>query len=91
MGLDSSGSRCRPSWLRLSKESLTFDELLGRTEIRNNQLMLHVIDQDVLWLDVSVCDGEHGEVVKPSEDLIGIDLDKDRIDFSLLDDLVEVV
>lgn len=53
--------------------------------------MLYVIHQDVLRLDVSVGDRQHGEVVEASEDLIGIDLDQNRIDLSLLDDLVEIV
>lgn len=53
--------------------------------------MFHVIHQDVLGFDVPVSDGEHGEVVEASEDLIGIDLDQDGIDLPFLDDLVEVV
>lgn len=53
--------------------------------------MLHVIHQDVLGLDVAVGDREHGEVVQASKDLIGIDLDQNRIDLSLLYDLVEVI
>lgn len=53
--------------------------------------MLYVVHKNVLRLDIAVGDGEHGEVIEPSKDLIGIDLDQDRINLSLLDNLIEVI
>lgn len=70
---------------------LTFDELLRGAEVRDDNLMLDPIHQDVLRLDVPMRDGQHEEVVQSSEDLIGIYLDQDGIDFSLLDDLVQII
>ncbi len=53
--------------------------------------MFVAIDEDILGLDVAVGDGEHEEVVESPEDLVGVELDEDGVDFPLLDDLVEVV
>lgn len=70
---------------------ITFDELLGGSEIRDDNLMLDPIDQDILRLDVPMRNGQHKEIVQPSEDLIGIDFDQYWIDFPLFDDLIQII
>jgi hypothetical protein len=37
--------------------------------------MSGLINEDVLWFDITVGDGEVGEVVKTTKDLVGIDFD----------------
>ena len=66
---------CRQGWLNLCVERVTFDELLGRSEVSDDETVFIFIDEYVLWFDVSVGDGEHGEVVESSEELVGIDFD----------------
>ena len=34
--------------------------------------MLDPVDEDVLWFDVPMSNGEHGEVVESSEELVGV-------------------
>ena len=53
--------------------------------------MFDSVDQNILRLDISVGNREHVEVVEPSEYLVGINFDEERVDFFLLNDLVEVI
>lgn len=53
-------------------------QLLGRPEVADNHCVLVFVDQDILGLDVAVGNGEHAEVIEAADNLIGVELDKER-------------
>lgn len=89
--LGSISNKYTPNLPRLTYDRITFNELLSGSEIRDDDLMLDPIDQDVLRLDVPMRNRQHKQIVQSSENLIGVNLDQYWIDLPLLDDLVEVI
>jgi len=72
-------------------QKVTFDQLFGRPEVRDDHELFVLVDQNVVRLDVSVGDRQHGEVVEASEDLVEIDFGKGGGDFFVFDELVQIV
>jgi hypothetical protein len=50
-----------------------------------------VIDEDVLGFYVAVGDGETGEVVETSQNLVGVDFNEQGCELFFFNDLIEVI
>ena len=69
----------------------TWDQLLSRSEICDDKFVFNPINQNILWFYISVCDGQHVQIVEPSKNLISIQFDQRRVYLLLLHNLVEII
>jgi len=91
LALDSSENRYMPDSIQLNTLIDTFNQLLGWAKIREDELMLGIINQYILGFNIPMCDWKHGEIVKSSKDLICVEFSYYWWEFSSLDYLVKIV